>query len=130
MKLGSVVIDSNNVEELSEFYKNLLGWQKKIYDHGKDGKWIVLSNKEESTTHLVFQQNDDYVKPVWPEEKNKQQQMLHLDFYSDNVNENIEHAIKCGAKIANYQSTDNWKVLIDPAGHPFCIIPARPSKKD
>lgn len=125
MKLGSIVIDSSNANELAEFYKNLLGCYKKVYDHGEDGEWIVLSNKEESTTRLVFQQNDDYEKPIWPEEKSKQQQMLHLDFYSDNVDESINHALACGAVLADYQSPENWQVLLDPAGHPFCIIPAR-----
>jgi len=119
MKLGSIVIDSNDADGLSEFYKNLLNWEKKVYNHGEDGEWIVLSNKIESTTRLVFQQIDDYERPTWPEEKNKQQQMLHLDFYSNNVNESIEHALSLGAVLANYQSTDNWKVLLDPAGHPF-----------
>lgn len=51
--------------------------------------------------------------------------MCHLDFYSDNVAESVKHAIKCGATEASYQSTDNWRVMIDPAGHPFCIIPKR-----
>ena len=54
--------------------------------------------------------------------------MLHLDFYSDNVEESVKHAVSCGAKLAEYQSGD-WKVLIDPAGHPFCIVPTR-IKKD
>lgn len=124
MKLASVVIDSNNANELSEFYKNMLGWKKKIYDHGEDGEWIVLSNKEESTTRLVFQQIDNYERPIWPEEKSKQQQMVHLDFYSDNVEESVKHALDCGAVLADYQSGD-WKVCIDPAGHPFCIVPTR-----
>jgi catechol 2,3-dioxygenase-like lactoylglutathione lyase family enzyme len=129
MKLSSVVIDSNNAEELSEFYKNLLGWEKKVYNHSKNGDWIVLVNKDESTTRLVFQQIDNYIKPVWPEEKDKQQQMLHLDFYSNDVDASVKHAIKCGATLADYQSGD-WKVLIDPAGHPFCIVPTRQNRMD
>jgi len=127
VKLSSVVIDSENAEELSEFYKKLLGWEKKVYNHGENGDWIVLINKNESTTRLVFQQIDNYQKPVWPEEKNKQQQMLHLDFYSDNVAESVKHAIDCGAVLADYQSGD-WQVMFDPAGHPFCIVPTRENR--
>lgn len=124
MKLASIVIDSNNAEDLSEFYRKLLDWNKKIYSHGEDGEWIVLSKSDESTTRLVFQQIEGYEKPSWPEEINKQQQMLHLDFYSDDVADSVKHAIACGARLAEYQSGD-WQVLIDPAGHPFCIVPAR-----
>ena len=129
MKLSSIVIDSDNANKLSEFYQKLLGWDKKVYNHSENGDWIVLVNKEMSTTRLVFQQIDDYKKPVWPEEKNEQQQMMHLDFYSDNVDESIKRAIECGAVLAKYQSGD-WKVLIDPAGHPFCIVPTRQNRMD
>ena len=59
MKLASVIIDSDNAEELSEFYKNLLGWEKKVYDHGENGIWITLRKKGESTTRIVFQQIDN-----------------------------------------------------------------------
>lgn len=127
MKLSSVVIDCDDAEILSEFYKNLLGWEKKVYDHGENGIWITLRNKEESTTRLVFQEVDDYVRPIWPEEKDGQQQMLHMDFYSNNVEYDVKHAIKLGATLSSYQSGD-WKVLIDPAGHPFCIVPTRKNR--
>lgn len=106
-----------------------MGREKKVYNHGENGDWIILVNKNESTTRLVFQQIDNYIKPVWPEEKDKQQQMLHLDFYSNDVDASVKHAIKCGAALADYQSGD-WKVLIDPAGHPFCIVPTRQNRMD
>ena len=124
MKLSSIVLDCSNVEELSNFYMNLLGWERKEYDHGEDGIWVVLSNKEESTTRITFQEIEDYQKPVWPEQKGEQQQMVHFDFYSDDVEKSVEHAISLGAKLAENQFGD-WKVLIDPAGHPFCIVPTR-----
>lgn len=124
MKLSSVVIDSDNANELANFYQKLLGWEKKVYNHGDNGDWIVLVNKKESTTRLVFQEIKDYKKPVWPEENDAQQQMMHLDFYVDDVEESVAHALSCGAVLANYQFGD-WRVLIDPAGHPFCIVPTR-----
>lgn len=127
MILSSIVIDSDDAVKLSEFYERLLGWERKIYDHGENGIWITLRNKEKSTTRLVFQQVNNYQRPTWPEESDKQQQMLHMDFYSDNVSEDVEHALKCGATLADYQSGD-WFVLIDPAGHPFCIVPKRESR--
>jgi len=39
----------------------------------------------------------------------------------------VKHALNCGASLAKYQSGD-WKVLIDPAGHPFCIVPTRKNR--
>ena len=42
MKLGAVVLDSDNSEELSEFYSNLLGWSKEVQLYEGD-KWITVS---------------------------------------------------------------------------------------
>lgn len=124
MRLASVILDTDNAEKLASFYERLLGWDRKTYDDGTNGKWITLRKKDESTTKLVFQEIENYERPVWPEEKGKQQQMLHLDFYSNDVEKSVKHALKCGATLAKYQS-GYWKVLIDPSGHPFCIVPER-----
>ncbi|RZI55165.1 MAG: VOC family protein, partial [Zymomonas sp.] len=31
------------------------------------------------------------------------------------------HAVECGATEAEEQPDPRWRVLLDPAGHPFCI---------
>ena len=124
MKLGAIVIDSDNIEDLSDFYAKMLGWAKssQIYE---GEKWITVIKDDYNETPLVFQENPDYESPKWPSTKNEQQQMVHIDFYV-NVNEfesKIEHAIKCGAKVAENQFSNSWKVMFDISGHPFCIIP-------
>lgn len=124
MKLGAIVIDSNDIEELASFYENLLGWTKNIQIQD-DEKWITVVKNDYSEIPLIFQNNPDYKKPVWPSSSKEQQQMIHLDFYvsSDEFENKVKHAIECGAKIAEEQFSNNWKVMIDPSGHPFCIIP-------
>lgn len=124
MRLGAIVIDSNNVEELSDFYARLLGWIKSSQIQEGE-KWITVVKEDYSETPIVFQENLNYRKPKWPPDKEEQQQMIHLDFYvsMDEFESKIEHAIKCGAKIPEAQFSDNWKVMLDPSGHPFCIIP-------
>ena len=74
---------------------------------------------------MVFQQADDYKRPAWPSVDGFQQQMLHLDFYVKAVDfeSEVSRAISYGAVPADVQLSESWKVLIDPAGHPFCIIP-------
>ena len=124
MELSSVVIDSNNADKLSEFYKQLLNWDKKVYDHGENGIWVSLSKKADSTTRLVFQQVDNYTKPTWSKEANRMNQKIHLDFYSDDVEKDVKRAIGLGATLSETQTGD-WIVLVDPAGHPFCIVPTR-----
>ncbi|MCB2339138.1 VOC family protein [Clostridium estertheticum] len=122
MKLRATVLDSDNSEELSNFYKNLLGWKKKVY-YMNDKYTIVYSDKNEGTP-LVFQDIPNYKRPVWPSEDEKQQPMAHLDFLvkMDDLDKEIAHAISCGAKLADVQFSTEWTVMIDPAGHPFCII--------
>lgn len=73
--------------------------EEKIYNRGKNGDWIVLSKNEESTTHLVFQQIESYKKLTLPKNSSKHQQMIHLDFYSDNEDESVQHAIVCNESI-------------------------------
>ena len=124
MILGAIVIDSNNSEALSEFYQRLLGWTKEI-QFFEDEKWIIVKSTDGEGTPLVFQQVDNYKEPKWPSADGLQQQMMHLDFYvkADDFDSEVEHAISCGAILSEIQLSESWKVFIDPAGHPFCIIP-------
>ncbi|MDL2235973.1 hypothetical protein LJC07_07520 [Christensenellaceae bacterium OttesenSCG-928-L17] len=124
MRLGAIVLDSDNIEELSDFYARMLGWTKSSQMH--DGEqWITVIKVDYTETPLVFQENPNYRKPVWPSIQTEQQQMMHLDFYVrvDAFEEKVAHAIKCGATFAETQLSSDWKVMLDPSGHPFCIIP-------
>ncbi len=119
-----IVLDSGDAEELSGFYEKLLGWKRQDYTPGDE--WIVVnSGKRDGTPELIFQQAEHYTKPVWPAAEGRQQQMVHLDFHVDDLEEGIRHAIACGAQLSPVQLEDEWRVMLDPAGHPFCILPKR-----
>ncbi len=124
MKLGAIVLDSDNIEELSDFYARMLGWTKSCQTLNGE-KWINVIKDDYTETPLVFQENPDYKHPIWPSTQEEQQQMIHLDFYvrADEFEEKVAHAIRCGAKLAESQLSSDWKVLIDCSGHPLCIIP-------
>ena len=127
MKIGAVTFDSRNSEELSGFYQKLLGLNK--FHHSEDGSdFIGLYNENGEGPLLVFQDDPNYEKPIWPSEPGRQQTMAHLDLYvtRDEYEGAIEHAISCGAVPAPVQFSDKWKVMLDPAGHPFCIDPVLP----
>jgi len=113
-----VVIDCRDPQSLSEFYIRLLGWVK-----GFDNGEFVIIGSETGSIDIGFQKNADYVPPVWPEKENEQQQMLHLDFAVDGAEYPywIQYAVSCGARKAEHQYSDQWTVLLDPEGHPFCI---------
>lgn len=123
MWLGAIVIDTDNSEELSKFYESLLGWIKEY--QGEDKEWIVLYDEKRRYTPIVFQQDINYTPPIYPNEKDKPQQMVHLDFYVEHggLEKATEHAISCGAVVAEKQYSSDWRVFLDPSGHTFCIIP-------
>lgn len=124
MKLGAIVIDSNISDELSGFYQRLLSWEKECqYFEGE--RWFIVKSNNGEGMPLVFQEIAEYERPKWPAQKGTQQQMQHLDFYvkAEDYESEVKHAITCGAVMSEIQLTDSLKVMLDPAGHPFCIIP-------
>ncbi|WP_242941225.1 VOC family protein [Sporobacter termitidis] len=120
MKLGCVTLDSGNAEEHADFYQKLLGWTIRFTNTDEGLKFVGIVNEATGMT-LLFQEDNDYVPPVWPTKPGQQQQMAHLDFHTDDLEKDVNHAISCGAKLAETQYSDKWRVMIDPAGHPFCI---------
>lgn len=120
MKFGCVTLDTRNADELADFYQKLLGWTTRFTNTDEGLKFVGIMN-ETNDLVLLFQEDDSYTAPVWPTERGQQQQMAHLDFFTDDLEKDVEHAIKCGAKPAGTQYSDKWRVMIDPAGHPFCI---------
>lgn len=114
---SSIVLDSADSNSLADFYVKLLGWQK----YSDDPEWIFVRQDQEYPL-IIFQQTDDYVPPVWPNEPGKQQAGTHMDFGVSNLAEAVEHALACGAKKAEIQYSTHWTVMIDPAGHPFCLV--------
>ena len=47
--------------------------------------------------------------------------MAHLDFAVNDLEKAVQHAVRCGAAVAEEQFSDAWRVMLDPAGHPFCL---------
>jgi hypothetical protein len=46
---------------------------------------------------------------------------LHLDLEVDDLDAAVAHAMAVGASQAGYQPQDHVRVMLDPAGHPFCL---------
>lgn len=70
---------------------------------------------------MAFQEIEEYQPPVWPWKEDKQGQMLHLDFYVENLEEAVAYAIQLGARQADEQYFRTSRTMFDPAGHPFCL---------
>lgn len=121
LKLKTVILECSHIHQLSSFYSDFLGWLIVF----KEENFIRLQSPE-SDMGIAVQYAEDYVAPVWPSESEKQQMMVHLDFGvkdKKELAEWVDRAIKSGAKLAEMQYGDGeWITMIDPAGHPFCIV--------
>jgi catechol 2,3-dioxygenase-like lactoylglutathione lyase family enzyme len=112
-----VVLDAPDARELAHFYARLLGWQ--VFNES-DG-WADLAPSEDAGYNLAFATEPKYVRPVWPTEDDRPQMSVHLDVEVDDLDEAVAHAVDAGAELASYQPQTNVRVLLDPAGHPFCL---------
>jgi predicted enzyme related to lactoylglutathione lyase len=117
MKLVGIVLDSADPQELAAFYQRLLGWTVAQDEPG----WIKLSAPD-GGPGLSFQEQQGYVRPVWPAGADDPQMKVHLDIEVEDLAEAGAHAEKAGATMAPFQPQDDVRVFLDPAGHPFCLF--------
>lgn len=121
IKMYSFTLDCKDTRELAEFYAALLDWE---IGSGDDDEytWIYPPGTHHGAyPGILFQKNSEYKHPVWPDEPHAQQQMAHIDFAVNDLEKAVEKAIRCGARVADVQFSDRWRVMFDPAGHPFCL---------
>ena len=110
------MLDAPDVAVLTRFYSELRGWP--VWKQDADGSALDLG---EGVAYLAIQHNPDYVRPVWPAADGRQQMMLHLDFEVTDLEEAVAHALSLGAELPDHQPQDDVRILLDPAGHPFCL---------
>ena len=109
-------IEAPDPSALAHFYSDLLGWP---VGHEEPGTAILAPAAE--GPYLVFQHAADFVAPTWPPVAGKQRPMMHLDFQVGDLEEAVAEAVALGATLAEHQPQDHVRVLLDPAGHPFCL---------
>jgi hypothetical protein len=112
-----VVLDAPDGVALARFYAQLLGWQ--VFNEGNGGAAVAPS--EDAGYNLAFETEEHYLRPVWPTVAGEPQMSMHLDIEVDNLDEAVAHAIAVGAEQAAYQPQETVRVMLDPAGHPFCL---------
>ncbi len=117
MLLAGTVLDSLDAGTLADFYEAFLGWERTQDEE----LWVVLTPPGDGT-RLSFQTEPEYVRPVWPSTKGDQQMSIHLDIATDDVDRSVAMAVELGATIAEWQPQEGLKVMLDPAGHPFCLF--------
>lgn len=112
-----VVLDCPDARELAAFYERLLGWTQ--FNASDD--WVDLAPSQDAGYNLAFATEPHHVRPVWPTEPGQPQMQQHLDLEVDDLDEAVAFALSVGAELAGYQPQDDVRVMLDPAGHPFCL---------
>ena len=116
LQVSGVVLDARDAASLADFYRSLLGWE---VEHASEG-WVKLRSPF-GGAGVSFQSDEGYVAPVWPGEPDRQRMMMHLDIRVSGLDREVDRAIGLGATLAPHQPQSDVRVLIDPAGHPFCL---------
>ena len=116
-RLSATVLGTPDPRGLAAFYRELLGWEQ-VWD---EPEWVML-RPSGGGSGLSFQLEPEHVAPVWPAAPGDQQMQLHLDIGVDNLEAAVARAVALGAVQAAHQPQSDVRVLLDPAGHPFCLF--------
>lgn len=109
-----VVLDTDDPPALAEFYTTLLGWPIER----TDDDWITL--RSDSGAGIAFQLALNHKPPTWPD--NEVPQQFHFDFAVDDMDAAEAYAVSIGARpIQGPDRSDQFRVFVDPSGHPFCL---------
>ena len=112
--LWAVTLDCDDAQQLADFWAAML--DGKITYTSEHFVAVELANGVTIGAYAV----PDHAPPRnWPDDGPKQ---FHLDISVTDMDVAQQQAVELGATLAQRQpEPERWRVLLDPAGHPFCI---------
>jgi len=118
---AGVTIDCHDADVVASFYAALLGWEVTDWSNG----WVQLRNPE-GGVGLNVQAEPNYLAPAWPERDGDPQKQLHLEILVTDIDTTAAVVLANGGAEAAWQppdrDRDRLRVMLDPAGHPFCLF--------
>jgi hypothetical protein len=103
-------LDCPDPSALVAFYLDLLGGELLWQNADSAGAQVHGAT-------LVAQRVTPYIPPTWPGTS-----IVHLDLSAGPyLDKPTARALSLGAIEVHPQPDPRWRVLLDPAGHPFCI---------
>jgi len=109
--VSTIILDCADAKALGEFYRTATGWEVA----SADDDFVYLDNG--GPVQLAFQRVPGYAAPGWPDARKQ----AHLDLKVADLDKATADLVAAGATKPEFQPGDGWVVLVDPAGHPFCI---------
>jgi catechol-2,3-dioxygenase len=118
--LASISVDCPDPDALAPFYRDLLGLEEAFAT--EDRGVVCLAG---AGPMLTLMRVNAYSPPSWPE--GPQHQQMHIDVAVEDLDSAVAATLALGATEASHQpAPDQWRVLTDPVGHPFCLSTVRP----
>ncbi|GAA5084033.1 VOC family protein [Nocardia iowensis] len=112
-RLSLITLHCADQEALAAFWAELLGGE---IVHRTEEVAVVQTERGALCALRV----PGYEPPTWPGGATPNH--MHLDLVVDDLDAGEAEAIRVGARRAEVQpGPDRWRVLLDPAGHPFCL---------
>jgi hypothetical protein len=96
----------------------VLGWE--LVDEADD--WATLRGG--AGAGIAFQRASDYVPPSWPDGDIPQQSHLDLEVVDLDAAEAAVLALGATDTGMPEGPRSSFRVFLDPAGHPFCLVRA------
>jgi catechol 2,3-dioxygenase-like lactoylglutathione lyase family enzyme len=111
----AMTIDCPEPQAMADFYVALLGG--KVTRRTADE-----ANVDAGGLLLNFRAVPDYRPPTWP--SSEVALHSHFDFVVEDPDAVAQQMLQLGGSLSQHQDTDNphLVVLLDPAGHPFCLL--------
>jgi catechol 2,3-dioxygenase-like lactoylglutathione lyase family enzyme len=116
-RIAMVTLDCGEVAPSAEFWSAVLGWEVAV----STDDYAMLTAPDGGAA-LGLGRVEGHQPPSWPDEGGRKQ--FHLDLAVEDVPAATQRALELGARLADPQPGETWRVLIDPAGHPFCLTDA------
>ena len=120
--LGTV-LGTPDPRGLARVYAEVLGWRI----HSDDEDWATIA-PERAHVYLGFQLETEHRSPAWPALEGDQQMQMHLDIEVSDLEAAVAAALRLGGRLSEHQPQEEVRVLIDPAGHPFCLYVGAPEE--
>jgi predicted enzyme related to lactoylglutathione lyase len=112
--LGWITIDCDDADAQAKFYREALGWEITF----SEGPYSGISD---GTITIEFNAVEGYQRPQWPDQGGAKQ--FHLELMVDDLDQAAAQLLAAGAAQPQFQpGGERFRVLTDPAGHPFCLI--------
>lgn len=111
--IAALTVDCDDAKAMVQFYTDAFGGSA-------DPDFPHLDCVRIDGLLVLFRELDGWARPIWPGSSIQ----MHLEIYVDDLQESEARLLGLGASkpAAQNPADPDLVILIDPAGHPFCIF--------